>query len=114
MTGSQHSDQNDHDGGGPVDAVARAHRMGIAGRTAAAFVQSPLTPLLLIAFFLVGLLGTTVVAAASAAGHAVPAAAIAVQATDLDTMTPAALAAWSPPIAGLLASLGFLLHLEDG
>ena len=60
MTGSQHSDQNDHDGGGPVDAVARAHRMGIAGRTAAAFVQSPLTPLLLIAFFLVGLLGTII------------------------------------------------------
>lgn len=27
---------------------------------------------------------------------------------------PAALAAWSPPIAGILASLGLLLHLEDG
>jgi lipopolysaccharide export system permease protein len=27
---------------------------------------------------------------------------------------PAVLAAWSPPIAGILASLGFLLHLEDG
>lgn len=27
---------------------------------------------------------------------------------------PAALAAWSPPLAGLLASLGLLLHLEDG
>jgi lipopolysaccharide export system permease protein len=27
---------------------------------------------------------------------------------------PAILAAWSPPIAGILASLGLLLHLEDG
>jgi lipopolysaccharide export system permease protein len=27
---------------------------------------------------------------------------------------PAALAAWSPPVAGILASLGLLLHLEDG
>lgn len=27
---------------------------------------------------------------------------------------PAVLAAWSPPIAGILASLGLLLHLEDG
>jgi lipopolysaccharide export system permease protein len=27
---------------------------------------------------------------------------------------PAALAAWSPPLAGILASLGLLLHLEDG
>lgn len=27
---------------------------------------------------------------------------------------PAALAAWGPPIAGILASLGLLLHLEDG
>ncbi len=27
---------------------------------------------------------------------------------------PPALAAWSPPVIGILASLGFLLHLEDG
>ncbi len=27
---------------------------------------------------------------------------------------PAVLAAWSPPVAGILASLGLLLHLEDG
>jgi lipopolysaccharide export system permease protein len=27
---------------------------------------------------------------------------------------PAVLAAWAPPIAAIAASLGFLLHLEDG
>ncbi|MCC0030439.1 MAG: efflux RND transporter permease subunit, partial [Brucellaceae bacterium] len=50
----QNNDQNGH------GAAEAGGRMGIAGRTAAAFVQSPLTPLLLIAFFLVGLLGTIV------------------------------------------------------
>ncbi len=34
--------------------------MGIAGRTAHAFIRSPLTPLLLMAFFLIGLLGMMV------------------------------------------------------
>ncbi len=32
-------------------------RLGIAGRTARTFIESPLTPLLLMAFFLIGLLG---------------------------------------------------------
>ena len=36
------------------------HGGGIAGRTARAFIESPLTPLLLIAFFIIGLLGTLV------------------------------------------------------
>jgi lipopolysaccharide export system permease protein len=27
---------------------------------------------------------------------------------------PAELAAWSPPVVGILLSLGLLLHLEDG
>ncbi len=37
---------------------ASHHRqLGIAGRTARAFIESPLTPLLLMAFFLIGLLG---------------------------------------------------------
>ncbi len=36
---------------------ARARELGIAGRTARAFIESPLTPLLLLAFFLIGLLG---------------------------------------------------------
>jgi multidrug efflux pump subunit AcrB len=35
-------------------------RWGIAGRVAATFIESPLTPLLLIAFFLVGSLGMLV------------------------------------------------------
>ena len=35
-------------------------RLGFAGRVAAAFVESPLTPLLLIAFFLIGTLGMIV------------------------------------------------------
>ncbi len=36
------------------------HGGGIAGRTARAFIQSPLTPLLLVAFFLIGALGMLV------------------------------------------------------
>jgi multidrug efflux pump subunit AcrB len=36
------------------------HANGIAGRTARAFIESPLTPLLLAAFFLIGLLGMLV------------------------------------------------------
>lgn len=44
-------DQNGNQGAKP---------MGISGRTAAAFIQSPLTPLLLVAFFLIGLLGMIV------------------------------------------------------
>ncbi|MCB9993168.1 MAG: efflux RND transporter permease subunit [Hyphomicrobiaceae bacterium] len=38
----------------------QGRRLGIAGRVAAAFVESPLTPLLLIAFFLIGMLGMLV------------------------------------------------------
>ena len=38
----------------------RHYGLGIAGRTARAFVQSPLTPLLLAAFFLIGILGVLV------------------------------------------------------
>ncbi|RYH08673.1 efflux RND transporter permease subunit [Tropicimonas sp. IMCC6043] len=34
--------------------------LGIAGRTARAFIESPLTPLLLLAFFMIGLLGALV------------------------------------------------------
>ncbi|HMT14023.1 MAG TPA: efflux RND transporter permease subunit, partial [Aestuariivirga sp.] len=33
---------------------------GISGRIAAYFIKSPLTPLLLVAFFLIGLLGTAI------------------------------------------------------
>jgi multidrug efflux pump subunit AcrB len=40
--------------------TAGARRWGLAGRVAAAFIESPLTPLLLIAFFLVGGLGMLV------------------------------------------------------
>ena len=36
------------------------HGGGIAGRTARAFIESPLTPLLLVAFFLIGALGMMV------------------------------------------------------
>ncbi|MCE1237024.1 MAG: efflux RND transporter permease subunit [Hyphomicrobiales bacterium] len=36
------------------------HGVGLAGRTARAFIESPLTPLLLIAFFLIGTLGMLV------------------------------------------------------
>ncbi len=39
---------------------ARAEVMGIAGKTARAFIRSPLTPLLLAAFFLIGFLGLMV------------------------------------------------------
>ncbi|MDK9697552.1 MAG: efflux RND transporter permease subunit, partial [Siculibacillus sp.] len=38
----------------------REHGGGIAGRTARAFIESPITPLLLIAFFLIGALGMMV------------------------------------------------------
>ena len=38
----------------------RTHGGGIAGRTARAFIESPITPLLLIAFFLIGTLGMMV------------------------------------------------------
>ena len=41
-------------------AVAPRHGRGLAGRVAAIFVRSPLTPLLLIAFFLIGGLGMMV------------------------------------------------------
>ena len=41
-------------------APAGPHRQGVSGRIARAFIQSPLTPLLLIAFFLIGLLGMMV------------------------------------------------------
>jgi len=47
---------NQHAANGP----ASPHRQGVSGRIARAFIQSPLTPLLLIAFFLVGLLGMMV------------------------------------------------------
>lgn len=41
-------------------SAARHRQLGIAGRTARAFIESPLTPLLLMAFFLIGLLGMTI------------------------------------------------------
>jgi len=48
--------------GGPADGPRAPARgpLGLAGRTARAFVESPLTPLLLVAFFLIGLLGMLV------------------------------------------------------
>ncbi|MDE2578250.1 MAG: efflux RND transporter permease subunit [Hyphomicrobiales bacterium] len=38
----------------------RPHHLGLAGRMARAFIESPLTPLLLLAFFLIGALGMMV------------------------------------------------------
>ncbi len=58
MSGHDPEGGRDESGTHPV-GPSRAVR-GIAGRTAAQFIQSPLTPLLLIAFFLIGLLGTII------------------------------------------------------
>ena len=44
----------------PPPSEGHAHKQGMAGRMAAAFIQSPLTPLLLVAFFLIGALGMMV------------------------------------------------------
>ena len=44
----------------PVRDADEGARWGLAGRVASAFIESPLTPLLLIAFFLVGTLGMIV------------------------------------------------------
>jgi multidrug efflux pump subunit AcrB len=44
----------------PAREAEKGRRWGLAGRVASAFVESPLTPLLLIAFFLVGTLGMLV------------------------------------------------------
>ena len=48
--------------GRPADGPRAPARgpLGLAGRTARAFVESPLTPLLLMAFFLIGLLGMVI------------------------------------------------------
>ena len=48
-----------HDAGNG-EQPKRTHGIGIAGRTARAFIESPITPLLLIAFFLIGALGMMV------------------------------------------------------
>jgi multidrug efflux pump subunit AcrB len=44
----------------PAPGPRSHHGIGISGRTARAFIESPLTPLLLVAFFLIGLLGMLV------------------------------------------------------
>ena len=55
------SDNIHHNGDTPRDGSAQAPRkLGISGRTAKAFIESPITPLLLIAFFLIGFLGALV------------------------------------------------------
>ncbi len=46
--------------GSAQTGALREHQLGIAGRTARAFIESPLTPLLLMAFFLIGLLGMVI------------------------------------------------------
>ena len=43
-----------------ISEISPARPLGIAGRTAKAFIRSPLTPLLLIAFFMIGLLGAVI------------------------------------------------------
>ncbi|MGV6847946.1 MAG: efflux RND transporter permease subunit [Marinibacterium sp.] len=54
------STHSTHDSNSPSDTHEGSHaHLGIAGRTARAFISSPLTPLLLISFFLIGLLGAT-------------------------------------------------------
>ncbi len=56
MTDTTHTDPS----GPPVADAPSPKRWGIAGRVAATFIESPLTPLLLVAFFLIGTLGMLV------------------------------------------------------
>ncbi|MDQ2090951.1 efflux RND transporter permease subunit [Marimonas arenosa] len=55
------SDSRNHNGDTPAgNGHAARHGLGLAGRTARAFIESPITPLLLLAFFLIGFLGALV------------------------------------------------------
>ena len=56
MTDTTHKDPS----APPVADAPNPKRWGVAGRVAATFIESPLTPLLLVAFFLVGALGMLV------------------------------------------------------
>ena len=49
-----------HEAAHPNGERHKRHELGFAGRVARAFVESPLTPLLLMAFFLIGLLGMAI------------------------------------------------------